>query len=201
MEPVKAICGRAISLAMNNIDTDQIIPARYLYRRRSDGFADTLFHDMRYDRAGNEIPDSPLNQGHGEDAEILVALDNFGCGSSREHAVWALVDAGYRAVIAISFADIFRNNAFENGLLPVVLSETEVRLIHERIEARSSTIEIDLQAQSVTLTDGKSFNFDIAPSAKENLLLGRGKIDATRALSAKIDAFEAIYLEQHPWAH
>ena len=177
------------------------MPARFLYRRRSDGFADTLFHDLRADSAGEPVAAFPLNRPEAEGATILVALDNFGCGSSREHAVWALVDAGFRCVIAVSFGDIFRNNAIENGLLTVALSAEAVGRILELLQsAPGQSLLVDLPEQCVRLPDGSHFAFEIDPAAKENLLLGRGKIAATLTLSCEIDRFEQAYRKQVPWS-
>lgn len=200
MKPVQKIHGLAVGLEIGNVDTDQIVPARYLYRNRSDGFADTLFRDMRFDPEGREHESFPLNGPEAERAAILVTLDNFGCGSSREHAVWALIDAGYQAVIAVSFGDIFRNNAHENGLLPVVLEEHEVMHLLQHVKGGPAKLAVDLEAQQVTLPDGICFSFDIDSAARENLLLGRSKIDATHSLRSTIDEFEEAYLGRHPWS-
>ena len=201
MEPVNRIAGRAVAVPVGNVDTDQIVPARFLYRKRREGFADTLFHDLRADADGRARADFALNRPENEGAAILVALDNFGCGSSREHAVWALWDAGFRSAIAISFGDIFRNNAIENGLLPVVLAEAEVRQLMAVLESGAGAeLVVDLPAQRVTLPDGRRFSFDFDPAAKENLLLGRGKIDATLALASEIDRFEQAYRDTYPWS-
>ena len=126
MKPVNLICGRAAPYPGSNVDTDEIVPARYLFRERRDGFGDTLFRDLRFDEAGNERASFVLNQSKYRNPAVLVAGSNFGCGSSREHAVWALFDYGIAAVIAPSFGDIFRNNALQNGLLPIVLPEAAV---------------------------------------------------------------------------
>ncbi len=200
MKPVQRIHGVAVGLEMGNVDTDQIVPARYLYRNRSDGFADTLFRDMRFDPQGREDGSFPLNGPEADQATILVTLDNFGCGSSREHAVWALNDAGFRAVIAVSFGDIFRNNAHENGLLPIVLEEHEVMHLLAHVKAGPAKLTVDLESQRVTLPNGTCFSFEIDSAARENLLLGRSKIDATHTLMNTIDAFEEAYLGRHPWS-
>lgn len=199
MEPIRTIAGRVVALETSNLDTDQIVPARFLYRKRVDGFADTLFRDLRAAEDGSEDPAFPLNRPEAEKAAILVTLRNFGCGSSREHAVWALVDAGFRAVIAISFGDIFRNNALENGLLPVELEEREVRSLLEHLGEDGAEVAIDLEALTVKLPDGTSVGFEIDRTARENLLLGRSKIDATLKHSDAIDRFEEAYVERFPW--
>jgi 3-isopropylmalate/(R)-2-methylmalate dehydratase small subunit len=199
VDPVNTISGRAVPLPLTNVDTDQIVPARFLYRNRRDGFADTLFHDLRIDDQGQLRKDVPLNRPECSGAQILVSLDNFGCGSSREHAVWALLDSGFRCVIATSFGDIFRNNAIENGLLAVVLPETDTRYILGLIEGSGAIISVDLPAQIVTLPDGSTLHFDFDPAAKENLVLGRGKIDATLAMADRIDRFETDYTGRYPW--
>ena len=201
MEPVNRISGRALAFPFDNVDTDQIVPARFLYRKRREGFADTLFHDLRVDAQGRPRTDFALNRPENDSAVVFVTLNNFGCGSSREHAVWALWDAGFRSVIAPSFGDIFRQNAIENGLLPVVLAEAEVRQLMETLESEAAAeLVVDLPEQKVILHDGRRFPFDFDPAAKENLLLGRGKIEATLAFSGEIDRFEQAYKERYPWS-
>ena len=201
MEPVTRISGRALAFPFGNVDTDQIVPARFLYRKRREGFADTLFHDLRADPEGRPLADFPLNKPESAGDAILVALDNFGCGSSREHAVWALCDAGYRCVIAISFGDIFRNNAIENGLLPVALAAAAVDQVLALLQsAPEKSLLVDLPEQCVDLPDGRRFTFEIDSAAKENLLLGRGRIGETLTLSGEIDRFEQAYRERFPWS-
>jgi 3-isopropylmalate/(R)-2-methylmalate dehydratase small subunit len=201
MRSVGQIRGTAAPYPRTNVDTDEIVPARFLLRDRKQGFADSLFHDLRFDAAGAERPAFVLNQPCYRDASVLIAGMNFGCGSSREHAVWALLDCGIEAVIAPSFGDIFRNNAVQNGLLLVPLVPAEVDHLLDLHRVRpEATIRVDLPAQTVDAADGQSFRFDIAMNDKERLLKGRSQIDETLALQAEIDRFEAEYAARFPWA-
>ena len=178
-----------------NVDTDQIIPKQYLTSIKRTGFAEGLFGAWRKD------PQFVLNQPRFKGAQILLARENFGCGSSREHAPWALMDYGFRCVIAPSFADIFFNNSFKNGFLPVVLSAAEVdRLFHECAAFPGFRLVVDLEAQSVSTPDGAhSFHFDITGFRKYCLLNGLDEIGLTLRHSEKIAAFEARRKAQHPW--
>lgn len=200
MRPVSRIYGRATPYLNSNVDTDQIVPGRFMYRDRRDGFGDTLFHDLRLGENGDERADFVLNQSKYRNPTVLVAGQNFGCGSSRECAVWALLDHGIGCVIAMSFSDIFRNNALENGLLTVVLPVNAVVELQDSVrDAAPCEIAVDLEAQSVTGPTGNTYTFDFVPHAKRNLLKGLSKIDATFARSAEIDAFERCYRERFPW--
>lgn len=177
-----------------NIDTDQIIPARYLSRPRQNGVAECLFHDLRFDADGQEKPDFVLNCGGYRNARVIVAGRNFGCGSSRENAVWALYDYGIRAVIAPSTGDIFYNNSIKNGLLPIFLPEAVCNgLIAEIRETPGAKIAIDLPSQTVRGPDGAEHFFDIDPFAKECLLKGLDEIGYTLSLVDEISAFENRY--------
>jgi 3-isopropylmalate/(R)-2-methylmalate dehydratase small subunit len=185
---VRAFTSPTVVLAVDNIDTDQIIPARFLKGTSRSGLGKVLFADWRYDAQGRPKPDFVLNRAEARGAEVLVAGDNFGCGSSREHAPWALVDAGFRAVVSTSIADIFKNNALKNGLLPI---EVEPDL-HRRLLARpGARVTVDLEAQAVTLEDGTRAAFAVEPFARYCLLNG---VDEMQFLLAQADAiarFEA----------
>src|SRR5665213_3784741 len=174
MEPFDHLTARAAPLDIANLDTDQIIPKQFLKTVEREGLAKGLFHDPRYAGAG-----------------VLIAGDNFGCGSSREHAPWALIDFGIRCVIAPGFADIFHNNCFQNGLLPVVLPEEEVRALMAEALGGNHVFEIDLPSQTVTAPSGARVHFEIDPGRKARMLAGIDPIGETLAHRADIDAFEA----------
>ncbi len=173
MDPITPFTGKAVALPMENIDTDQIIPARYLKTTSKAGLAEGLFYDWRYDDAGAPKPDFILNKPEGRGAQVLIGGDNFGCGSSREHAPWALQGYGFKAVISTYFADIFRNNALKNGLLPIVVdAETHAQLMSLAQEDPDLAVQIDLEAQTVTLPDGRAVGFPIDQFARRCLLDG-----------------------------
>ena len=200
MEPFKRIDAVGLPIASPNVDTDQIVPARYLWHPKSDGYGQWLFNDLRFAEDGKEKPDFVLNQPRYAGAKVLVADRNFGCGSSREHAVWALYDHGFRVVIASSFGDIFHNNSFKQGLLPVVLPEAEVTALREAIARGNSTrVSVDLETQTVTGPGGFIAKFQIAPFQKKKLLEGLDDIALTLASSDRIAAFEAEYEREIPW--
>jgi len=181
----------ALPIAQPNLDTDQIIPARYLQKLRSDDFGKFLFRDLRYRPDGSENPAFLLNQPAYRDARIVVAERNFGCGSSREHAVWALHDFGIRAVIAPSFGDIFQTNALKNGLLPVVLPAAAVGETLNALLARpGSLIEVDLDAQNVTMPNGNIHEFAIDPYSRHCMLQGLDELDYTLTQVEHIAEFE-----------
>ena len=160
MQPFTTLTSRVVALPIENIDTDQIIPARFLKATDKVGMGDNLFADWRYDRDGQPKPDFVLNQPESRGAEVLLAGDNFGCGSSREHAPWALTGYGFRAVISTSFADIFRNNALKNGLLPIVVDQdTHWQLVSLAEEDPAMALTIDLASQTLRLPDGRSVSF------------------------------------------
>lgn len=182
----------AVPLPIENVDTDQIIPARFLKAVERKGFGDNLFRDWRYDKAGNQVASFPLNDKR-YGGEILVAAKNFGCGSSREHAAWAIFDYGFRVVVSSFFADIFRNNALNNGLLPIRVSEDFLNEIFEAIKVDSSAkFEVDLENQIFTiLSTGKSASFDIDGYKKECLLNGYDDVDYLMSIRPEIERFEA----------
>ena len=186
-----AYTSKVIPLLHNNIDTDQIIPARFLKATDKENMADGLFCDWRYHSNGQPNPNFVLNQAQHQDSIILLAGDNFGCGSSREHAPWALVGWGIRVVISTSFADIFCNNALKNGLLPIVVEPDIHRKIVEMIEeAPDGEFHVDLDTQRVFLPDGSSFDFPIDPFAKKCLLNGLDQMGYIKSLEDQISAFE-----------
>jgi 3-isopropylmalate/(R)-2-methylmalate dehydratase small subunit len=191
MEPFARLDAALLPLPRANIDTDQITPARYLQKPRSDDFGAYLFRDLRYAKDGGEIAAFPLNQPPYRDARIVVALDNFGCGSSREHAVWALADHGFRALIAPSFGDIFFGNALKNGLLPIVLPRDAVqRILDAATGAPGAHAVVDLALQTVVAPDGSMHPFEIDARSKHCLLQGIDEIDYTLTLLPAIEAYE-----------
>ncbi|MBI1418764.1 MAG: 3-isopropylmalate dehydratase small subunit [Limimaricola sp.] len=200
MDKFDKLSGIAAPLPLVNIDTDMIIPKQFLKTIKRSGLGVNLFDEMRYDREGNEIPDFVLNKPAYRDAQILVAGDNFGCGSSREHAPWALLDFGIRAVISTSYADIFYNNCFKNGILPIVLPPEQVAVLMKDAEkGANARIEIDLENQTVTAADGTAFHFEVDPFKKHCLLNGLDDIGLTMEKSAAIDAFETKASAARPW--
>jgi 3-isopropylmalate/(R)-2-methylmalate dehydratase small subunit len=191
MEAFTRLDAVAVPLGRVNVDTDQIVPALYLQKPRSANFGEFLFRDVRHDARGVPRPDFPLNDPVYAGARILVAGRNFGCGSSREHAVWALHDGGFRAIIAPSFGDIFFSNALKNGLLPVRLAEPLVEGLLESLRAASGAhLCIDLAALTVTAPDGSQAAFEVDPFARHCLLEGLDELDYTLTQSARIEAFE-----------
>jgi 3-isopropylmalate/(R)-2-methylmalate dehydratase small subunit len=192
MQPFTTLTAKAAYLPISNIDTDMLIPKQYLKTIKRSGLGRHLFSEMRYNEKGQPRPDFPLNQK--PDAKILLAGDNFGCGSSREHAPWALTDFGVRVIIAPSFADIFYNNCFKNGLLPLRLSAASI----EALRAKDDPITVDLDKQNVT-QGAISFHFDIAPAYKETLLKGLDEIAKTLRLKDKISAFEHKHFTEQSW--
>ncbi|TYB77645.1 3-isopropylmalate dehydratase small subunit [Maritimibacter fusiformis] len=200
MEKFEKLTGVAAPMPLVNIDTDMIIPKVFLKTIKRSGLGVNLFDEMRYDREGNEIPDFVLNKPQYRDAEIIVAGDNFGCGSSREHAPWALRDFGIKAVISTSFADIFYNNCFKNGILPIVLPRDEVDLLMADAEkGQNARMTVDLENQEITTSDGETIAFEIDPFRKHCLMNGLDDIGLTLEKKASIDAFEARAAEARPW--
>ncbi|HEY9572038.1 MAG TPA: 3-isopropylmalate dehydratase small subunit [Pusillimonas sp.] len=198
MEPFSHLDAAMLPIARANVDTDQVIPARYLQKPRSDDFGQFLFRDLRFDKDGKENPAFVLNQQTYREAHIVVAQENFGCGSSREHAVWALRDYGFRAVIAPSFGDIFFSNALKNGLLPVVLPAPVVAELLEMAQATpGARLLVDLPAQVVTGPDGAVHRFDIDAFSKKCLVEGLNEIDYTLQKADQIAAFEQRYSTAH----
>ncbi len=190
MKPFTTLESRLARLPVDNIDTDQIIPARFLKTISKEGLGDQLFNDWRYDAAGRPKPDFVLNQPQAKGCEILLAGDNFGCGSSREHAPWALTQFGFRAVISTSFADIFRGNALKNSLLPVIVP----RDVHAKLFAlpADARVTIDLASQELTLPDGTAVEFPIDGFSKHCLLNGVDELGYILAQADAITAYEAI---------
>ncbi|KZY03990.1 MULTISPECIES: 3-isopropylmalate dehydratase small subunit [unclassified Sulfitobacter] len=200
MEKFDTLTGIAAPMPMINIDTDMIIPKQFLKTIKREGLGVNLFDEMRYDDNGNEIPDFVLNKPQYRDAEILVAGDNFGCGSSREHAPWAIKDFGIRCVIAPSFADIFYNNCFKNGILPIALPQEQVDVLMKDAEkGANARMTIDLEAQTVTTSDGETFSFEIDSFKKHCLMNGLDDIGLTMEKAASIESFEASASQSRPW--
>ena len=187
MEPVKTVRSRTVVLPATNIDTDQIIPARFLTTTSRGGLGEHLFTDWRYAPDGTPRPEFVLNRPESAGCSILVAGRNFGCGSSREHAPWALVDYGIRAVVSTEIADIFRSNALKNGLLPVVVEETTSRWL---LEHPGADVTIDVEATRLSLPDGSSVSFPLEPFARFCLLNGVDELGFLLARAPQIEAFE-----------
>ena len=193
MNPPKTLTARVVAFPNENIDTDQIIPARYLKAIDKAGMGDHLFADWRYDAAGNPKPDFVLNQPRARGAQILLAGDNFACGSSREHAVWALTGFGFRAVISTSIADIFRNNALKNGLLPIVVDKAIHRDLFDLLaEIPEVELKIDIAAQTLTLPDGRAVAFALDTFSKTCLLEGVDELGYLLARQEAIAQYEAL---------
>ena len=200
MEKFDKLSGIAAPMPLVNIDTDMIIPKQFLKTIKRSGLGVNLFDEMRYNLDGTEIADFALNQPAYREASILVAGDNFGCGSSREHAPWAIADFGIRCVISTSFADIFYNNCFKNGILPIVLPEDQRdALMKDAEKGANARVEIDLVEQTVTSSDGEVFSFDVDAFKKHCLLNGLDDIGLTMEKAAAIDTFEAAASSSRPW--
>jgi len=191
MEPYKKHTGRVVTMDRANVDTDQIIPKQFLKRIERTGFGQFLFYDWRFNDDQSDNPEFELNKPESRGASILVARRNFGSGSSREHAVWALADYGFRSVIAPSFADIFYNNCFKNGVLPVALSEPQVEEIFRRSSRNPSyTLTVDLETLTVSDDGGLSFSFEVDEARRDRMLQGLDDIAATLSHEDKIAAYE-----------
>ena len=200
MQKFTTLRGVAAPLPMINIDTDMIIPKQFLKTIKRTGLGKNLFDEMRYTPDGKEKPDFVLNQPAYRKAQILVAGENFGCGSSREHAPWALLDFGIRCVIATSFADIFYNNCFKNGILPIVLPQSEVdKLMEDAQRGSNAIVTIALEKQEITGPDGGHIRFEVDPFRKHCLLNGLDDIGLTLEKAASIDSFEARDRMARPW--
>lgn len=203
MDPLRTHDGIVVPLDRSDIDTDQIIPKQFLKKITKTGFGIHLFHDWRYldDEGKEENPKFPLNQSRYKGASILLTRDNFGCGSSREHAPWALLDFGIRVVIAPSFADIFFNNCFKNGILPVILGQAEIDSLFAYVEGNDSArLTADLGAQEVRAQDGNVFSFSgVDPFRKECLMNGWDDIEISLHQEARIRAFEERHELIHPF--
>lgn len=201
MDKFTTLTGIAAPMPLVNIDTDMIIPKQFLKTIKRSGLGVNLFDEMRYTQDGKEIAEFVLNKPQYRKAQIIVAGDNFGCGSSREHAPWALLDFGIRCVISTSFADIFYNNCFKNGILPVVLPPAAVEaLLKDAERGENARMTIDLAAQTVTSSDGQVFAFEVDAFKKHCLLNGLDDIGLTMEKSTAIDAFEKKNAALHPWA-
>ncbi len=200
MEPFRRLDAVALPLGMPNVDTDQIIPARFLWRKRSDGWGELLFNDLRFNDDGSEKPQFVLNQAQYRAAKVLVGDRNFGCGSSREHAVWSLYDYGFRAVISPSFGDIFFNNSFQNGLLPIVQPLEVCESLRAQLEREPGAhIAVDLETQTIIAPEATEHDFTIDPFRKECLLAGTDNITFTLCQVDQITAFEKGYERKLPW--
>ncbi|WP_282024292.1 3-isopropylmalate dehydratase small subunit [Limimaricola cinnabarinus] len=200
MDKFESFSGVAAPMPLVNIDTDMIIPKQFLKTIKRSGLGVNLFAEMRYDDEGNEIPDFVLNKPAYRNAEIIVAGDNFGCGSSREHAPWAIKDFGIKCVISTSFADIFFNNCFKNGILPITLPQEQIDVLMKDAEKGSNArLDIDLENQTVTTSEGESFSFEVDPFRKHCLLEGLDDIGLTMEKAGAIDSFEAQAGQARPW--
>ncbi|MGB1887427.1 MAG: 3-isopropylmalate dehydratase small subunit [Paracoccaceae bacterium] len=201
MDKFETFSGIAAPMPLVNIDTDMIIPKQFLKTIKRSGLGVHAFDEMRYDDDGNEIPDFVLNQAAYREASILITGDNFGCGSSREHAPWALSDFGIKVVVSTSFADIFFNNCFKNGMLPIVLPQEQVDLLMKDAEkGANARVEVNLEDQTITSSDGDVIQFDIDPFRKHCLLNGLDDIGLTLEKATSIDSFEAKAGAARPWA-
>lgn len=195
MEKFTRLTAKMVAIPTENVDTDQIIPARFLKVTDKNGLGDNLFFDWRYNADGSPKEDFILNTRQGKQAKILVAGDNFGCGSSREHAPWAIMGYGFRAVISTSFADIFRNNSLKLGLLPIIVDkETHYQLLSLLEEEPNTQITIDLASQTVELPDGRKVNFPIDNFSKTCILQGIDQLGYLQSHTAAVEAYE----QQHP---
>ncbi|MGH6939841.1 3-isopropylmalate dehydratase small subunit [Hypericibacter sp.] len=202
MQKFTTLRGVAAPLPMRNVDTDMIIPKQFLKTIKRTGLGKHLFEEMRYEVDGKEKPDFVLNQPAYRKAAILVAGENFGCGSSREHAPWAIMDFGIRCVIATSFADIFYNNCFKNGVLPIKMPKEIIdKLMDDASRGSNAIIEVDLEKQEIKGPDGGTVHFDIDPFRKRCLLEGLDDIGLTMEKKYEIDDFEKKQKEAQPWLH
>jgi 3-isopropylmalate/(R)-2-methylmalate dehydratase small subunit len=189
MDSFKEIKSKLIPLDMINVDTDQIIPKQFLKLIQKSGYGDFVFYDWRFDHSGNPKKQFVLNDPKYKERQVLLTRDNFGCGSSREHAVWALFDYGIRVIIASSFADIFYNNCFKKGLLPIFLSKNEIEYLFNLVDEKDATVEVSLQKQTVSLSE-KTINFDIDSTRKKMLLEGMDEISFTLRFNDRILNYE-----------
>ena len=200
MQKFETLTGVAAPLNIVNIDTDMIIPKQFLKTIKRTGLGKSLFFEMRFTQDGVEVPEFVLNKPAYRKAEILVAGDNFGCGSSREHAPWALLDFGIRCVISTSFADIFYNNAFKNGILPIKVSPEDLKKLMDDAErGANATMTIDLPNQEISGPDGGTITFDLDPFRKHCLLNGLDDIGLSLEKASSIDSFEKSQAQSQPW--
>ena len=201
MDKFTTLTGIAAPLNMTHVDTDRIIPKNYLKTIKRTGLGKALFAEMRYDASGRENPEFILNKGPFRSATIMVAGENFGCGSSREHAPWALLDFGIRCVISTSFADIFYNNCFKNGILPIVVSQDDLdKLMDDASRGSNAILTVDLEAQEITGPDGGRIGFEIDAFRRHCLLNGLDDIGLTLEKATSIDSFEKQNASSRPWA-
>jgi 3-isopropylmalate/(R)-2-methylmalate dehydratase small subunit len=200
MDKFTKLTGVAAPLPMINVDTDMIIPKQFLKTIKRTGLGKNLFDEMRYTADGKEIPEFVLNKPAYRKAQILVAGANFGCGSSREHAPWALLDFGIRCVISTSFADIFFNNCFQNGILPIKVSQADLdKLMDDASRGSNAVLSVDLEKQEITGPDGGSVRFDVDPFRKHCLLNGLDEVGLTLSKAKAIESYEARQRTQQPW--
>ena len=200
MQKFDTLSGIAAPMPLVNIDTDMIIPKQFLKTIKRSGLGANLFDEMRFTLEGDEIPEFVLNKPQYREASILIAGDNFGCGSSREHAPWAIADFGIRCVVSTSFADIFFNNCFKNGILPIVLPEDQRdALMADAEKGANARISVDLEAQTITASDGTTFSFEVDAFKKHCLLNGLDDIGLTMEKAASIDTFEVSASAARPW--
>ena len=200
MEKFIILTGVAAPLPMENVNTDMIIPKQFLKTIKRTGLREGLFYEHRFNDQGKEIEDFVLNRSPYHKAKILITEGNFGCGSSREHAPWAPLDFGIRCIIALSFADIFRNNCFQNGILPITLPQEDIDRLMDGVErGTNAVLTVDLEAQTITGPDDSSISFDIDPFHKQCLLEGHDNIALTMKKKDKIADFEAQQKQEQPW--
>lgn len=200
MDKFETLTAIAAPMPLINIDTDMIIPKQFLKTIKRSGLGVSAFYEMRYDNDGNENSDFVLNNDAYRDANILIAGDNFGCGSSREHAPWALLDFGIRCVVSTSFADIFFNNCFKNGILPVVVTHEQLDLLmKDATKGANARMTVDLENQAITTSDGETVRFEIDAFRKHCLINGLDDIGLTMEKAASIDTFESQLSEARPW--
>ncbi|MEX0627082.1 MAG: 3-isopropylmalate dehydratase small subunit [Cucumibacter sp.] len=200
MDRFTTLTGVAAPLPIVNVDTDMIVPKQYLKTIKRTGLGGALFAEMRYRDDGSENPDFVLNRPAYREAKILIAGDNFGCGSSREHAPWALKDFGISCVVSTSFADIFYNNCFKNGMLPIAVTPEQLALLMDDADrGANATLTVDLEAQTIRGPDGGTIHFDIDPARKQALLGGLDDIGMTLARSDAISSFEGALTRERPW--
>ena len=200
MEPYKKHTSTAALMKRSNVDTDQIIPKQFLKKVERSGFGIHLFHDWRFNENGSDNAEFELNKPIFKDAKILVVGDNFGCGSSREHAPWAIADYGFNTIISSSYADIFYNNCFKNSILPIIVTKELLATLMHEIEANEGVaFVVDLENQQITTPAGNGFSFEVDTSRKENLLKGLDDIGLTLQQIDKIDQYEAKHKQDYPW--
>ena len=200
MDKFTKLSGIAAPMPLVNIDTDMIIPKQFLKTIKRSGLGVNLFDEMRYDDDGQEIADFVLNKSQYRNAEILIAGENFGCGSSREHAPWAIKDFGIKCVVSTSFADIFFNNCFKNGILPIVLPQEQVDVLMKDAEkGENARVEVDLEAQTISTSDGETFSFEVDAFKKHCLLNGLDDIGLTMAKEGSISVYEENRAQSFPW--